>query len=71
VISVAAGTTAMAVGGARLLFRALERLPVGGSWLRRGVSELSGRGDRWITHSVDPIGALVTAGHFPDAPQVR
>lgn len=59
VVSVAVGTTATALGGAAAVYRALERLPIVGSWVRRGVSELSERGDRWITQSTDSIKVLV------------
>ena len=57
VVSVAAGTTAIALGGAAALYRTVQRLPVVGPWVHRGVGELSARGDRWITQNVDAIKA--------------
>ncbi|HME49719.1 hypothetical protein [Mycobacterium sp.] len=58
-VSVAVGTTAMALGGAEALYRAVERLPVVGSLVHRGVDELSERGDRWISQNLDPVMARV------------
>jgi len=61
VVSAAIGTAAMAVGAAEAAYRAAERLPVVGSWMRRGVAGLSERGDRWVAQSADQFKALVTA----------
>jgi hypothetical protein len=60
VVSVAVGTTAIAVGGADALYRAVERLPIVGSWMRRGVNKsISCRSAAitWITHNIDPFKA--------------
>jgi hypothetical protein len=58
-VSVAVGSAAMVVGGAGAAYRAVERLPVVGSWMHSGVSGLTERGDRWIAQSADPLKALV------------
>ncbi len=60
VISVAVGTAAVGVGVAEAGYRAVGRLPVVGSWVRRGVSELSAVGDRFVAQRGDPIKAMVT-----------
>jgi hypothetical protein len=60
VVSVAVGATATVLDAAGVAYRAAERLPVVGSLMRRGVSELSQRGDRFVAESVDPIKALVS-----------
>lgn len=58
VVSVAVGATAFAAGAAEAGYRAVERLPVVGFLLRRAVSELSARGERFIADST--IKARVT-----------
>jgi len=60
-VLVAAGAVATVGGGAVAAYRACERLPMVGSWLRRGRSELAKRGEDAITRSVEPVKALVTA----------
>ena len=60
-VLVAAGAVATVGGGAVAAYRACERLPMVGSWLRRGRSELAKRGEEAITRSVEPVKALVTA----------
>ena len=60
VIAVAVGTTAVAVGVAEAGYRAVERLPVVGSLVRRGVAELSGRGDQFVAQRADDIRTIVT-----------
>lgn len=60
-VSVAAGGAAVAVGGATAAYRNMQRLPVVGSLLRRGVAALSERGDTVITQSIDPVKTLVAA----------
>lgn len=59
VITVAVGTAAVAVGVAEAGYRAVERLPVVGSLVRRGVSELSGRGDRFVAERAEQAKAVV------------
>lgn len=60
-VLVAAGAVATVGGGAVAAYRACERLPMVGSWLRRGRSELAKRGEEAIARSVEPVKALVTA----------
>ncbi len=60
VIAVAVGTTAVAVGVAEAGYQAVGRIPVVGSLVRRGVSELSGRGDQFVAQRADEIRAVVT-----------
>jgi len=48
-------------GGAVAAYRACERLPMVGTWLRRGRSELAKRGEEAIARSAEPLKALVTA----------
>jgi hypothetical protein len=60
-VLVAAGAVATVGGGAVAAYRVCERLPMVGSWLRRGRSELAKRGEEAITRSVEPVKALVTA----------
>ena len=61
VISVAVGTTAVAVGVAEAGYRVVGRLPIVGSWVRRGVCELSGLGDQFVAQRADDVKATVTA----------
>jgi hypothetical protein len=58
-VSVAAGAAAMALDSAGATLGAAERLPVVGPWVRRGVSSLSQRGDRWIAHNIEPVKSVV------------
>jgi hypothetical protein len=60
-VLVAAGAVATVGGGAVAAYRACERLPVVGTWLRRGRSELAKRGEEAIARSTEPLKALVTA----------
>jgi hypothetical protein len=59
VVAAAVGTAAMAVDAAAVAYRVAERLPVFGPLMRRGVTTLSERGDRWVTDSADQFKALV------------
>jgi len=61
VVSAAVGTAAMAVGAAEAAFRVAEKLPVFGPLMRRSVTGLSERGDRWVAQSADQFKALVAA----------
>jgi hypothetical protein len=60
-VSVATGAAVTAVGGAVAAYRACEQLPVVGSWLRRGRTDLAERGQQVIATAVDPVRALVSA----------
>jgi hypothetical protein len=60
-VLVAAGAVATVGGGAVAAYRACERLPMVGTWLRRGRSELAKRGEEAIARSAEPVKALVTA----------
>ena len=60
-VLVAAGAVATVGGGAVAAYRACERLPMVGTWLRRGRSELAKRGEEAIARSAEPLKALVTA----------
>lgn len=53
VVAAAVGTAAMAVDVAGAAYRVAERVPVFGPLMRRGVTGLSERGDRWVTESAD------------------
>src|SRR5882757_5329696 len=59
VVAAAVGTAAMAVDAAGAAYRVAERLPVFGPLMRRGVTGVSERGDRWVTESADQFKALV------------
>jgi hypothetical protein len=59
VVAAAVGTAAMAVDAAATAYRVAEKLPVFGPLMRRGVTRLSERGDRWVTESADQFKALV------------
>ena len=59
VVAAAVGTAAMAVDVAGAAYRVAERVPVFGPLMRRGVTSLSERGDRWVTESADQFKALV------------
>jgi len=61
VVSAAVGTAAVAVGAAEAAYRAAEKLPVFGPFIRRGVAGLSERGDRWVTKSADQFKAQIAA----------
>ena len=58
-IAAAVGTAALAVDAAGAAYRVAEKLPVFGPLMRRGVTSLSDRGDRWVTESSDQFKALV------------
>jgi hypothetical protein len=60
-ISAAAGAAAVAVVGTKAAYRAVAALPIVGSLMRRGVAQLSDLGDKFVTRSIDPARALVTA----------
>jgi hypothetical protein len=60
-IALAAGTASLAVEGGRAASGLAMRLPVVGPWVRRGVTELTARGDQVIKQGLDPIRAIVTA----------
>jgi hypothetical protein len=59
VVVAAVGTAALAVDAAAAAYRVAERLPVFGPLMRRGVTSLSERGDRWVAQSADQFKALV------------
>ena len=61
VVALAAGTAAVAVEGGKVAARLVTSLPVVGPLVRRGVSELTARGDQVIKQGLDPARALVTA----------
>ena len=60
-VLVAAGAVATVGGGAVTAYRACERVPVVGRWLRSGRAELARRGEEAIARSAEPLRALVTA----------
>ncbi|WP_234834778.1 hypothetical protein [Mycolicibacterium stellerae] len=60
-VTVAAGAAATAVAGVGQLYLASERLPVVGSWLRRGRTDLSRRGELVIDQSIEPVKAIIAA----------
>jgi len=60
-ISVAAGAAAVAVVGTKAAYRAATAVPIVGSFMRRGVAQLSDLGERFVARSIDPARALVTA----------
>jgi uncharacterized RDD family membrane protein YckC len=53
-VALVAGTAAVAVEGGRVAARLVTNLPVIGPWLRRGVGELTARGDQVIKQDLDP-----------------
>jgi hypothetical protein len=61
VVALAAGTAAVAVQGGRVAARLLTGLPVVGPLVRRGVDELTTRGDQVIKQGLGPLRTLVTA----------
>jgi hypothetical protein len=61
VVAAAVGTAAMAVDVAGAVYRVAEKLPVFGPLMRRGVTGLSERGDRWVSESADQFKALVAS----------
>ena len=61
VVAAAMGTAAMAVDVAGAAYRVAERVPVFGPVMRRGVTTLSERGDRWVAESADQFKALVAS----------
>ncbi|MDT5091699.1 MAG: hypothetical protein QOH60_1062 [Mycobacterium sp.] len=61
VVAAAVGTAAIAVDAAGAAYRVAEKLPVFGPLMRRGVTSLSERGDRWVTESADQFKALVAS----------
>lgn len=60
-MTIAAGVAATAVDGAAAVYRRVETLPVLGGWLRQACADLSARGDRAITASLEPARAVMTA----------
>ena len=60
-ISVAAGAAAVAVVGTKAAYRAATAVPIVGSFMRRGVAQLSDLGERFVTRTIDPARVLVTA----------
>lgn len=61
VVAIAAGTAAVAVQGGRVAARLVTGLPVVGPLVRRGVDELTARGDQVIKQGLDPLRTLVVA----------
>ncbi len=61
VVAAAVGTAAMVADVAGAAYRVAERVPVFGPLMRRGVTGLSDRGDRWVTESADQFKALVAS----------
>ena len=59
-VLVAVGTAATVAGGAAAAYRACEHLPVIGSVLYRGRSELARRGELVIARSTEPVKTLVS-----------
>jgi hypothetical protein len=57
-VLVAAGAVATVGGGAVAAYRACERLPMVGTWLRRGRSELAKRGEEAIARSAELVTAI-------------
>ena len=60
-VALVAGTAAVAVEGGRVAARLVTSLPVVGPWVRRGVGELTARGDRVIKQGLDPAREVITA----------
>lgn len=67
-VTTAVGAAATAAGGAGQLYLACERLPLLGSQLRRGRTELARRGEQLIDQSVEPVKAIIAtvAAHVVD-----
>jgi hypothetical protein len=61
VVALAAGTAAVAVEGGKVAARLVTSLPVVGPLVRRGVSELTARGDQVLKQGLDPAKDVVTA----------
>jgi hypothetical protein len=61
VVTVAAGAVATAATGVGQVYLACERLPVLGSRLRRGRTDLARRGEQLIDQSVEPVKAIIVA----------
>lgn len=59
VVTVAAGAVATAATGAGQLYLACERLPVLGSRLRSGRTDLARRGEQLIDQSIEPLRELI------------
>jgi hypothetical protein len=60
-VAVAAGAAATTVGAAAQLYLASERLPVLGSLLRRGRTDLARRGEQLIDQSIEPVRAIIVS----------
>ena len=60
-VAVAAGAAATAAGAAAQLYLASERLPVLGSLLRRGRTDLARRGEQLIDQSIEPVRAIIVS----------
>ncbi len=58
-VTTAVGAAATAAGAAGQIFLASERLPVVGSWLRRGRTDLARRGEQLIDQSIEPLRELI------------
>lgn len=54
-VTVALGAAATAADGVAAAYREVERLPVVGSWLRRGRRDLSARGEQVLTAGIETI----------------
>ena len=60
-VTVAAGAVATAATGVGQLYLGCERLPVLGSLLRRGRTDLARRGELLIDQSIEPVKAIIVA----------
>lgn len=60
-MTVAAGAAATAVAGVGQLYLFCERLPVLGTPLRRGRTDLAHRGELLIEQSIEPAKAIIAA----------
>ncbi|MGW0162780.1 hypothetical protein ACWDUN_26005 [Mycobacterium sp. NPDC003323] len=54
-VTVALGAVATACDGVAVVYRAAERLPAVGGWLRRGRLDLTARGERVLAAGIDTI----------------
>ena len=60
-VTVAAGAAATAVTGVGQLYLFCERLPVLGTPLRRGRTDLARRGEQLIDQSIEPVKAIIVS----------
>lgn len=58
-VTTAVGAAATAAAGAGQLYLACERLPVFGSLLHRGRTDLARRGELLIDQSIEPVKAII------------